>query len=445
MRIAILGFGQEGQAAYDYWRSPDNQLVACDQNEAVELPSDVARQLGPDYLKNLDGFDVVVRSPGIAPSDIVAANSPGILTKVTTGLNEFFRVCPTKNIIGITGTKGKGTTSTLIAKMLEAAGKTVHLGGNIGVAPLDVLKGSIQPDDWVVLELSSFQLIDLAYSPHIAVCLMVVPEHLNWHADMDEYVNAKRQLFAHQTVDDLAIYFSGNEASQKIASASPGRIIPYSAKPGALVQNNQIMIDGQIICRTSELKLLGQHNWQNVCAAVTAVWFSLSEIEEQVEQNIKAMHSVLTAFTGLPHRLELVREVNGVQYYDDSFGTTPETAIVAIRAFAQPKVIILGGSDKGATFDELTQAVAASNVRTVVLIGDTGPAIKQGLRRAGYEHTVDGGTTMHSMVAAAKSQAQSGDVVLLSTGCASFGLFQNYKDRAQQFNQAVQALTSAAQ
>jgi len=180
MRIAILGFGSQGAAALEYWSSADNEITICDAITELTLPENTKSQLGPDYLQSLDEFDLIVRSPSIHPKDIEAA-SPGVAAKVTTVTNEFFKVCPTKNIIGVTGTKGKGTTSTLITKMLEAAGKRVHLGGNIGTPPLEMLKNNIQPDDWVVLELANFQLIDLKYSPPIVACLMIASEHQDWH------------------------------------------------------------------------------------------------------------------------------------------------------------------------------------------------------------------------------------------------------------------------
>lgn len=435
MKIAILGFGLQGKSAYEYWKN-GNEIIVCDKDENLELPPDVQKQLGPNYLKNLDQFDLIVRSPIVHPSDIAKANSPEILVKVTSNTNEFFKVCPTKNIIGVTGTKGKGATCTLIAKMLETAfagQRKVHLGGNIGTPPLDLLKNDIKAEDYVILELANFQLIDLKYSPHIGVCLMVVDEHLDWHKDSQEYITAKQQLFAHQNEQDIAIFYGLNDYSQHIASISKGQKIPYMRHPGADVIENKVVIDGQEICDVSEIKLLGKHNWQNICAAVTAVW--------QVAQDTQAIKSVLTTFKGLEHRLELVREINGVKYYDDSFGTTPETAIVAIQAFAQPKVIILGGSDKGASFDELAKAVKNSNIRSVVLIGQMAPKIKQALDKIGYQKIIEGGKTMPEIVAVAKSQAQPGDVVLLSTACASFDMFQNYEDRGEQFKKSVLALS----
>lgn len=470
MKVAILGYARDGKAAYEYWSKSghgealksdgqialkagegafgtsgsqfgaasegqkSNEITICDEDANKQYPEGVKTQLGEGWLKNLDQFDILVRTAGLQPSKITAANpnSPNILNKVTGNINEFFRVCPTKNIIGVTGTKGKGTTSTLIAKMLEADGKKVYLGGNIGIPALELLKENIQPEDWIVLEQSSFQLIDQKYSPHIAVCLMVVQEHMDWHKDMGEYLNAKKQLFAHQKPDDIAIYKIGDANSMQIASVSAANKIPYFAPPGAYVEDKNIKIGGQIVCAVDDLKLLGRHNWQNACAAVTSVW--------QVTQNVQAIKSILETFTGLEHRLEFVRELAGVKYYDDSFGTTPETAIVAIQAFTQPKVVVLGGSDKGSDYNQLAKVVASSGVKSAVLIGKMAPKIKEALAGVGFDSTVEGGETMTDIVNAARQQATAGDVVLLSTACASFGLFKDYKDRGEQFKQTVQAL-----
>jgi UDP-N-acetylmuramoylalanine--D-glutamate ligase len=261
---------------------------------------------------------------------------------------------------------------------------------------------------------------------------MVEPEHLNWHEDMEEYIAAKQQLFIHQDESDVAIYFANNDNSLSIADASEGTLVPYFANPGAEVIKDTITIENNPICRTSELKLLGKHNWQNVCAAVTTVW--------QISQNIEAIRSVLTSFSGLEHRLEFVREVAGVKYYDDSFGTTPQTAEVAIEAFTEPKIVILGGSDKGTPFNELAKTVSQNNVKAVITIGQMGPVIADELKKLGYTSIHGGGKTMDSIIETAVHLSKPGDVVLLSTGCASFGMFQNYKDRGNQFITAVKSL-----
>jgi UDP-N-acetylmuramoylalanine--D-glutamate ligase len=294
------------------------------------------------------------------------------------------------------------------------------------------------------LELANYQLIDIKASPHIAVCLMVVPEHLDWHADEEEYVEAKQQMFIWQNSDDVAIYYEKSKRSKEIAFGGRGQKIPYYHPPGAAVTNGSISIDGKQICRTDELKLLGSHNWQNACSALTAVW--------QVTKNIDAIRGVLTSFTGLEHRLEFVRELDGVKYYDDSFGTTPETAIVAIQAFKEPKILILGGSDKGANYDELSKTIKENEVRQVILIGNTthpkykasAPDIEKSLRSHGFEEIYSlvkpGGPTVQDILDQARNTAKNGDVILLSTACASFDMFKNYQDRGEQFKQAVLAL-----
>ena len=431
MKIAIIGYGLQGASSYKYWRD-GNSITICDQNEIKDPPRDVELLIGEDHLKNLNDFDLIVRSPSVHPRDIVSANGEQIKDKITTNTNEFFKVCPSKNIIGVTGTKGKGTTSSLITKMLEAGGKKVHLGGNIGTPPLEMLEAGINESDYVVLELANFQLIDLKYSPHIAVCLMVVPEHQDWHEGMEEYVTAKKQLFIHQTPSDIAIYYSDNEISKDIASSGEGVKIPYFENPGANINNELVVIDGRTICRTDEVKLLGRHNLQNICAAVTATW--------QIDQNTEAIKQVTTSFTGLDHRLELVRELNGVKYYDDSFATTPESAIVAIEAFKDPKVIILGGSDKGAEYIKLANTVAGGNVKHAVLIGDTAKSIEQALKNEGFSDYSFGSKDINEIVELCKEKSSPGDVVLLSTGCASFGIFKDYKDRGEKFKKAVQEL-----
>lgn len=432
MKIAILGYDVEGKASYDYFAAQGgHELTILDQNPNISVPTGAKSMLGGNYLERLDRFDLIVRTAGLPPAMILERN-PNVSTKITTQINEFFKASPTKNIVGITGTKGKGTTSTLITKMLESAGKDVKLGGNIGIPPLGFLS-ELTADSWVVLELSSFQLTDLKYSPHIAVCLMIAPEHLDWHSDSDEYFIAKTQLFIHQNNDDVAVYYAKNDTSKRIASVSPGWKIPYMEAPGAIVEGENIVVDQQVICKVTDIKLPGAHNLQNICAAITVVW--------KISPDIESMRSVLTSFTSLPHRLELVRELAGVRYYDDSFGTAPETAVVAMQAFSQPEIIILGGRTKGVPFDGLASAITnLPNIKQVITIGETGPEIAQLLRDKGFDRVVEGGKAIEEIVAQAQDLAEPGDIVLLSPACTSFDMFNNYKERGEKFSAAVQAL-----
>lgn len=439
MNVAILGYDVDGGSSAGYWHHLGANITICDQKTDLLLPAFADSQLGETYLDHLDRFDLLVRTPGLHPDKIVAANpdNPDILKKVTTTINEFFTRCPAP-IIGVTGTKGKGTTSTLIYKMLEKAGKKVFLGGNIGIVPLDFLS-QVTPDSWVILELSNFQLIDFKHAPKVGVCLMVVPEHQDWHKDTKEYYNAKQQLFIRQTETDRTVFNNGNPITQKIIEPSKATKIPYfvpaqrqslEQMAGVYVDGDQICIDGTVVCDISDVALLGRHNLENVCAAIGAVW-------PIIGGNTEVIKSTLREFSGLEHRLEFVREVNGVKYYNDSFATTPEATVAAIRSFDQPKVIILGGHDKGIPIYDVISEISLGNVRRVIVIGETGEKIIELLVSRGYENITLGGNTMAEIVSAAQEAAQQGDVVLLSTAYASFGLFKNYKDRGNQFKETV--------
>lgn len=437
MNIVILGYGAQGKSATQYWLDQGATVTVADQNIELDLPSNVQAKLGDDYLKNLDEYDQIVRSPSIHPSQIIDNNSenPEILNKVTTNTNEFFRICPSKNIIGVTGTKGKGTTSTLITKMLEADGHTTHLIGNIGTPPLDVIK-DIQPNDWVVMELANFQLIDLRYSPRIAVCVMVEPEHLDWHEDVEEYISAKQQLFIHQNPEDAAIYYAKNELSEEVASASEGKLIPYFEKPGAyIVNDSEIWIDDKKICDVSEIKLLGQHNWQNICASITAFW--------QTSQNVDAIKQVVTTTTSLPYRLELIREFNGIKFYNDSFSTAPGSCMAAIKAVPENKVLIIGGHDRMLDLNSLCNTISenSASIKNVLLIGASAPRVATVLKIIGFEKfTISTADNMRDIVTQAINLANSGDSIVLSPAFPSFDMFKNFQDRGDKFNEAVNEL-----
>ncbi|MDQ5885690.1 MAG: UDP-N-acetylmuramoylalanine--D-glutamate ligase [Patescibacteria group bacterium] len=443
MKIAVLGYGKQGQSAVNYW-GKGNDITVCDKNTELELPSGVEHQTGDDYLAGLDQFNLIIRSPAVHPRDIVAANDERILRKVTTVTEEFFRVCPAP-IIGVTGTKGKGTTSSLITKILETDGKKVHLGGNIGTPPLDMLASNIQPSDWVVLELANFQLIDLGVSPKIAVCLMVVPEHLDWHTDIAEYLKAKQQLFIHQNPKDLAIFNRKNDFSSEVVGVSPALKLSYEVpeageqpieKNGAYVLGEDIYMDDERVCSIHDVALLGRHNLQNVCAAIAATW-------DIIGNNAEVITNAVKDFSGLPHRIEPVKTVNEVTFYNDSFATAAGATIAAINAIANPKVLIIGGFDRGLDLSSLSGEIVkhTADIRSVLLIGATIQRMKSELDKVGYSnYKIVEAKDMQSIVEAARNEAQPGDAVIFSPGFASFDMFKNFEDRGLQYKACVDKL-----
>lgn len=436
MNVALLGFARQGRSSYEYWQKLGHDITICDKNPDISIPHDCSMQLGEYYLSDLDKFDLIVRTSSTHPQLIRAANpqTPHILDKVTTNTNEFFKVCPSKNIIGITGTKGKSTTSTLVTKMLQASGLRTHLGGNIGIPPLELLKADIKPTDWVVLELASFQIIDLQYSPHIAVVLMIDDEHLDWHGDLAEYLSAKQNLFTHQTDNDMAIYYADNSYSKKCADISVGKHIAYAAKSGAYVSDNMVYVQDTAICSVNDVALLGEHNIQNVLAAITVTW--------QITQNIEALTSVIKSFQGLPFRLEKRRTINEVEYYNDSFASNPRATIAAIKTINRPKILIVGGKDRGLNLTNLTDTISrSSSIKKVIVIGEAGPRLATELHKKDYTNIeLTDAKSMNDIVLLAQSFAKSGDAVVLSPGFPSFDMFKDFEDRGVQFNNAVELL-----
>lgn len=429
MKIAVAGFGIEGRTNYEYFKEkfPSAEITIVDERRHIDgvVPVGAATLLGPGAFEQLDGFDMVVRTAGLAPRKIATDGH------VWSATNEFFAVCPAP-IIGVTGTKGKGTTASLIASILQAAGKTVHLVGNIGVPGLGELK-AIQPSDVVVYELSSFQLWDLQQSPHVAVVLMIEPDHLDVHSDMAEYIAAKSQIVAHQGAHDVTIYHPNNTLSAEVAHLSIGKKYRYGiSDDGAVyVESNNFCVQGHAICSVDTLHLVGQHNIENACAAITAVRLFDQDVSDQ------AVANGLAGFDGLPHRLKLVKRVGGISYYDDSIATTPGSAIAALRAFDQPKVIILGGSDKGANYESVV-ALCRDTSSKVVTMGQTGKQIAELCEKLGVSYRE--AESMEQAVQLSRQLAEPGGVVILSPAAASFDMFTSYVDRGQQFVAAVERL-----
>lgn len=426
MNIAIAGYGMEGKANYAYWNTGEHTLTIADERDVIDAPEDVDTICGPGAFGKLNGFDMVVRTAGLAPEKIMTDG------KIWSSTNEFFEKCPVP-IIGVTGTKGKGTTCSLIASILEATGKKVHLVGNIGTPALEVLP-NITPDDYVVYEMSSFQLWDIKQSPEIAVCLLIEPDHLNVHPSMEDYVAAKANIARYQNADDVFFFHPKNEYAESIAVQSDaGLKLRYNHaddEGSVYVDTHSFCYRGATICSVDALQIVGDHNRENACAALSvAKYLGIDDV---------TCEEGLRNFTGLPHRLKRVREVNGVVFFDDSISTTPGSAVAALHSFGSGTTIILGGSDKGSTYDELV-SYCKHYEANVVTLGETGQTISTICEQYGVNSV--GAVSMDDAVSKAYELARaSGNVVVLSPASASFDMFNNYAERGDAFIDAVRQL-----
>ena len=403
--MAILGWGVDTQDVEPWLRGQGAEITILDEKKDGEPFGD------------LSGFDVLVRSPGVYRfrKEIVEAEKKG--TVVTSKMKIFFDVCRGK-IIGVTGTKGKGTTATLIYEILKAAGTKVFLAGNIGTGIFAEIE-KIDEETWVVLELSSFQLIDLEKSPAIAVVLMVTREHQDWHKDEEEYVLAKANIVKFQQKEDWAVVNKDYPNSVRIGEMAEGIVM-------WITKNDLEGID------KNEVRLRGEHNLENIVAAAAAARIAGAE-EETIRQTV-------SDFKGLVHRLEEVAKVKGVSYFDDSFSTTPETTIAAINAFSEPVILIAGGSEKGSDFSELGRVISETkNIKAIILIGLMADRIEKSIENKKIK-ILKGAKNMREIFEMVKREAAEGDVVLLSPACASFDMFKNYKERGEEFKGEVRKL-----
>lgn len=432
MKIAILGYGIEGKALAQYFKRRKAEITIFDQNPNLKVREKVKVKLGKNAFKGIKGFDVVFKSPGIPPGQVEG------IKNLTTLTRYFFEHCPCP-IVGVTGTKGKGTTSTLIYEMLKAAGYDVYLGGNIGVPPLEFL-GKLKEKSRVVLELSSFQTQDLDRSPHIAIVLKTTSDHMDYHKNLKDYHRAKSQLLRHQKKEDVVITNVDYSTCVKIARKSKGLHFSVSTRrrvaQGAYVKRGKIILkNGKksiTMMSAKEVGLIGSHNLENILpAVVTAGLLDVSPI---------TIRTVAAAFKGLPHRLEHVATADKVLYYNDSFSTTPETATAAVKAFDAPIHLIAGGSEKFSDFAEWGKECAhAQNLKTILLTGNQSAArmaaaLNTALKKSPRASlTILRPPTLRAAMAAAKNLAHPGDVILLSPACASFEEFPNYKVRGETF------------
>lgn len=457
-KLAVVGLGVSNIPLIRYLVSVGAQVTVCDRQQPVELESRLAQiaglpvsyKLGEGYLDDLDTFDTIFLSPGIPKNlpEITALREQGVL--FSSEMQVFFELCPAP-IVGITGSSGKTTTTMLIGEILclQGEGKT-FVGGNIGNSLLDDLP-TIEPQDWVVLEMSSFQLELLPYSPHCALITNITPNHLDVHKNMDNYVAAKRHIFASQKSEDMLVLNYDNGITRALANESPGQVFFFSrvSEPprGAFLRNGIITVRDigfakgteEALCSIGSVRLLGVHNWENVLAAVTAAALCGAKPEAIVQ--------AIATFTGVPHRLELVAEMGGVKYYNDSIATSPARSIAGIKAFHEPIVLIAGGYDKQLSFDSLAETII-ERVKTVVLVGDTATKLQAAIearRRQSTSPLIYQASDFDTAVVKAASLAVSGDVVLMSPACASYDMFRNFEERGQRFREIVGELMKSQQ
>ena len=443
-RVAVIGIGVSNTPLLDMLLAEGIRVTACDKRtreqmglQAEELERrDCTLHLGEDYLKGLDA-DVIFRTPGLRPDvpEIAACVARG--ADLTSEMEVFFRVCPCP-IIAVTGSDGKTTTTTIIAELLKSAGKRVWVGGNIGHPLLCEADGMLQTD-YAVLELSSFQLMTMTRSPHIAVVTNLAPNHLDMHRDMAEYVAAKENIFRHQSRGDIAIFNGDNAITAEQSARAPGRARTFSrrgeAADGVFLRGEDIVCrsGGQerVIMTTGDIKLPGVHNVENYMAAITAVDGLVPD---------EVIRSFARSFGGVEHRIELVRTYRGVRYYNDSIASSPSRTIAGLRSFKEKVILIAGGYDKHIPFDVLGPEVVA-HVKLLVLCGATADKIRASVENApGYapgKPEILDVTPFTAAVEVARDRAQPGDVVTLSPACAAFDQFKNFAERGRFFKSIV--------
>lgn len=448
MKVAVIGLGVSHNDMITMLLGKGIGLTLLDKRKPDEIEEYTALAergvqfvTGNCYLDGLEQFDMVIRAPGVyfLKHQLVEARRRGVI--VTSEMELFFDLCPSP-IYAVTGSDGKTTTTTLIGEMLKASGKRVFVGGNIGRALLPLVE-QITPDDTCVVELSSFQLISMRQSPDVAVITNISPNHLDVHTDMDEYIDSKKNLLVHQNAFSRAVLNNDNESCATLRSLVRGKPLFFSRKgaveDGAFLDGDGYLCRAEsgISCRLfhmDDIKIPGLHNVENYLAAISAVGNAVSN---------EVVHSVAKSFCGVEHRIEFVRELDGVRYYNNSIASSPTRTIAELHAFNQKMIVICGGYDKKIPYEPLAPALI-ERAKLVVLLGETSPKIRAAVEALpAYESSglrmIDT-VSMEQAVAIARENATQGDVVSLSPASASFDLYKNFEERGRHFKQIVMEL-----
>ena len=443
--VAVIGVGVSNTPLIRLLREAGIAVTACDKKDREALGSlaeeleamGCALRLGPDYLEDLQA-DVIFRTPGLHPKYLEAARRRG--SQITSEMEVFFQVCPCP-IIAVTGSDGKTTTTTIIAGLLRAAGRTVHLGGNIG-HPLLSEAGAIRREDLAVVELSSFQLMTMDRSPAVAVLTNLAPNHLDVHTDMAEYVAAKANIFAHQGSGDRLVTNWDNDLTRELAEQAPGRVEWFTRDALHVPERGCFLKVGTIWYRDGaesrpvlpleDILLPGVHNVENYMAAICAVQGLVDD---------ETIRGYARTFGGVEHRIELVRTRRGVRWYNDSIASSPSRTMAGLRAFPEKVILIAGGKDKGVSYAPLGPVIN-DHVKAMVLCGATAGAIRRAVQEAENFQNIPilEVEDYPAAVAAADRLARPGDVVILSPASTSFDRFKNFEERGRVFKDLVLAL-----
>lgn len=448
-KVAIIGMGVSNMPLLDYFYNKNAKVTIFDKNSlSDEIMEKVNKyryevEIGTDNLLKLHGFDIIFRSPSALPTtpEFVAEVERGAI--LTSEIEMVLKLAPCK-IIGVTGTEGKTTTTSLIYEIAKYAGYNCFLGGNIGKPIFTKIK-DMKPEDLVILELSSFQLMGMEISPDISVVTNVFPDHLNVHKSYEEYQQAKENIFLHQNNDGIVILNKDNDITRSFSKLAQGKVVFFSStkqlKDGYVYDREDHMIkhcvDGKCkdLLYKDDIKLRGIHNYENICAALAATE-TLTTENTQIE--------AIKNFNGVEHRLEFVRELDGVKYYNDSIGTSPASTIAGLNAFDENIILLAGGSDKGLDYKEIGETIA-KKVGTLILTGPTSEKIENATKIALIDSPnksldIVHCTNLEEAVKIAKQKSNSGDIVLLSPASASFDAFKNFEERGKKFKQLVNEL-----
>ena len=448
-KVAIIGLGVSNLPLLDYFHKKQAKVTVFDSREISEIPKEIMDKiteyamefsLGKNYLKKLLNYDLILRSPSCLPTvkELEDEEERGAI--VTTEIELFMKMCPCKTI-GITGSDGKTTTTTLISEIIKKAGYVCHLGGNIGI-PLFTKLIDVKPDDIAVLELSSFQLMGMEISPDIAVITNITPNHLNIHKDYEEYIEAKKNIFKYQNENGILVLNYDNEITKEFKKEAKGKVIYFSSKKkldnGYIVDENIIKICNDKIRNhiidTNNLILKGTHNYENICAGLAAT--------NTLVDNDTAVKAI-KEFKPVENRLEFVKELNGIKWYNDSASSSPTRTIAGINAFKEKIVLIAGGYDKNLDYTPLAKELIGK-VSKLILMGQTAEkifeAVKNETEKQHTEIPIYMTNNLDDAIRLAKKYARKDEVVLFSPASASFDMFKNAVQRGEIFKEKVNKL-----